>query len=131
MLRMDQVHVVRHKVLVEGVAIRRVAREMGISRNTVRNYLQVSEPVLRERGARARPVLEKVAPRMDGLLDEWATRTTFTSVPATSPISIMRRFAGPSPPTRTIVPRCPIFSSCSGRDRSVALFSMDNPSCYR
>jgi len=76
MLRMDQVHVVRHKVLVEGVAIRRVAREMGISRNTVRNYLQVSEPVRREREARARPVLEKVAPRMDGLLDEWAPRTT-------------------------------------------------------
>jgi len=28
MLRMDQVHVVRHKVLVKGLAIRRVAREM-------------------------------------------------------------------------------------------------------
>ena len=28
---MDQVHVVRHKVLVEGQAVRRVAREMGIA----------------------------------------------------------------------------------------------------
>jgi Helix-turn-helix domain of resolvase len=45
MLRVDQVHVVRHKVLVEGQGIRTVAREMGISRNTVRRYLAVSEPV--------------------------------------------------------------------------------------
>jgi len=29
-----------------------------------------------ERGARARPVLEKVAPRIDDLLEEWSTRTT-------------------------------------------------------
>ena len=36
MLRVDQVHVVRHKVLVEGRGIRAVAREMGVSRNTVR-----------------------------------------------------------------------------------------------
>ena len=32
---MDQVHVVRHKGLVEGRPIRQVARELGISRNTV------------------------------------------------------------------------------------------------
>ena len=48
MLRMDQVHVIRHKVLVEGLSIRRVAREMGVSRNTVRKYLKVSEPGRRE-----------------------------------------------------------------------------------
>jgi hypothetical protein len=39
MLQMDQVHVVGHKVLVEDQPIRRVAREMGIARNTVREYL--------------------------------------------------------------------------------------------
>lgn len=76
MLRMDQVHVVRHKVLVEGLAIRRVAREMGISRNTVRKYLQVSEPTWQEKGGKTRPVLEKVTPRMDELLEEWSPRTT-------------------------------------------------------
>ena len=76
MLRMDQVHVVRYKALVEGQSIRRVAREMGISRNTVRKYLKVSEPMRHEQGARARPVLEKVAPRIDELLEEWSTRTT-------------------------------------------------------
>jgi transposase len=76
MLRMDQVHVVRHKVLVEGLAIRRVAREMGISRNTVRKYLQASEPTWQEKGGRTRPVLERVASRMDELLEEWGPRTT-------------------------------------------------------
>ena len=35
MLKMDQVHVLRHQVLNEGRSIRRVARELGISRNTV------------------------------------------------------------------------------------------------
>ena len=39
MLRMDEVNVVRYKALVEGQSIRRVAREMGMSRNTVRKYL--------------------------------------------------------------------------------------------
>jgi predicted transcriptional regulator len=45
MLKMDQVHVLRHKVLDEGRSIRRVARELGISRNTVAKYLEQSEPV--------------------------------------------------------------------------------------
>jgi transposase len=73
---MDQVHVIRHKVLVEGQSIRRVARDMGLSRNTVRKYLQVSEPVRVEKTPRSRPVLEKVAPRIDKLLEEWGPRTT-------------------------------------------------------
>jgi DNA-binding transcriptional regulator LsrR (DeoR family) len=41
---MDQVHVIRHKVLIEGRSRRSVAREMGVSRNTVRKYLRVSAP---------------------------------------------------------------------------------------
>lgn len=76
MLRMDQVHVIRHKVLVEGQSIRRVAREMGVSRNSVRKYLKVSEPVRVETKPRARPALEKVSPRIDELLEEWGPRTT-------------------------------------------------------
>lgn len=37
---MDQVHVIRHQVLVEGRSQRRVAREFGISRVTVRKYVE-------------------------------------------------------------------------------------------
>lgn len=72
---MDQVHVIRHKVLVEGQSRRSVARELGISRNTVRKYLEESEPKRRE-GPRARPVLETVKGRIDELLEQWSTRTT-------------------------------------------------------
>jgi predicted transcriptional regulator len=49
MLRMDQVHVIRHKVLREGASIRQVARELGLSRNTVSKYLDESVPV-KDRG---------------------------------------------------------------------------------
>ena len=41
---MDQVYVVRHKVLVEGRSARQVAEELGISRNTVRRYVEGVEP---------------------------------------------------------------------------------------
>lgn len=76
MLRMDQVHVIRHKVLVEGQSIRRVARELGISRLTVKKYLDRSEPVRNSRRKRARPVWERVRPRLDELMEEWGPRTT-------------------------------------------------------
>jgi transposase len=76
MLRMDRVHVIRHKVLIEGRSQRSVAREMGVSRNTVRKYVEESEPRRREPGQRARRVLERVIPRLKELLEEWTKRTT-------------------------------------------------------
>jgi transposase len=76
MLRMDQVHVLRRKVLNEGQSIRRVARELGLSRNTVAKYLEQSEPVCRDRRPRRRPVWEKVKPRLEELIAEWEPRTT-------------------------------------------------------
>ena len=76
MLRMDQVHVIRHKVLREGASVRQVAHELGISRNTVRKYLEQSAPVRRLRGRRARPVWARVQPRLEELLAEWEPRTT-------------------------------------------------------
>ncbi len=76
MLRMDQVHVIRHKVLVEGQSKRSVARQMGVSRNTVDKYLQVSEPVRMPGQPKPRPVLEKVVPRIDELMSEWGGRQT-------------------------------------------------------
>ena len=71
MLKVEQVHVIRHKVLVEGESQRKVAREMGVSRNTVKKYLGVSEPQRIERVPRSRPVLEGVKGRMDELIEEW------------------------------------------------------------
>jgi transposase len=76
MLRVDQVHVIRHKVLVEGLSIRRVAREIRVSRNTVRKYLQVSEPRREEPEARPRPVLERVRERLEALICDWESRST-------------------------------------------------------
>jgi transposase len=72
---MDQVHVIRHHVLVEGRSQRRVAKEFGISRLTVRKYVAQAAPHRRETGPRARPVWAKVAARVEALLTESAQWT--------------------------------------------------------
>ncbi|RYG22368.1 hypothetical protein EON82_17345 [bacterium] len=51
MLRMDHVHVIRHKVLVEGRSARAVAQETGVSRNTVKRHLAMAAPVRAEHGS--------------------------------------------------------------------------------
>jgi transposase len=77
MLRMDQVHVIRHKVLLEGKSVRSVAKEMGISRNTVAKYLKSPEPTRTvARKQKCAPVMEMVAPRIEEILSEWTERTT-------------------------------------------------------
>lgn len=73
MLRMDQVHVIRHKVLVEGRSVRSVARELGVSRNTVSKYLEEAVPRRVEQGPRLKPVLERVKARLEELLLSWRT----------------------------------------------------------
>jgi transposase len=70
MLKVDQVHVLRHKVLVEGRSQRQVAKELGISRLTVRKYLAQAAPVRREAKPRARPVWDTVGARVETLLRE-------------------------------------------------------------
>jgi transposase len=68
---MEEVFVVRHKVLVEGVPVRRVARALGISRNTVRRYLRGAPPgVGQPRGRRGHPVRDVVGPRAAAILGE-------------------------------------------------------------
>jgi transposase len=72
---MDQVHVVRHKVLVEGRSQRAVARELGLARVTVRKYLEQAVAVRKPEAERRRPVWELVAPRFESLLTESAQWT--------------------------------------------------------
>ena len=69
---MDQVHVVRHKVLVEGRSQRAVARELGLSRVTVRKYLEEAAPIRQAPAPRARPVWEAVGARVEAVLAESA-----------------------------------------------------------
>ena len=75
MLGVQDIYALRHKVFVEGKSQRRVAREMGLARDTVRRYLATPLPEPRKR-KRPRPVLEQVRPRLEQLLEEWSERTT-------------------------------------------------------
>ena len=72
---MDQVHVIRHQVLVEGRSQRRVAKEFGISRLTVRKYVRQVGPQRKEIKPRPRPVWDAVGPRVEALLAESAQWT--------------------------------------------------------
>jgi transposase len=71
----DQVHVIRHKVLVEGRSARQVARELGISRRTVRKYLTKAVPIRTEAQSRSRPVWATAGARIEQLLAESAQWT--------------------------------------------------------
>jgi transposase len=73
---MDQVHVVRHKVLIENQTQRQVARDLGLSRNTISKYLSIPEPVRQVINPRSAPVRLKAAARIGELLEEWRHRTT-------------------------------------------------------
>jgi hypothetical protein len=71
MLRMDLVHIVRHKVLIEGRTQRAVARELGLARVTVRKYVDEAVPTRKlEAEPRPRPVWDAVAARVEALLAE-------------------------------------------------------------
>ena len=66
---MDLVHVVRHKVLVEGRTQRAVARELGLSRTTVGKYMGQAAPARKAEAApRPRPVWDAVAERVQAVL---------------------------------------------------------------
>ena len=68
---MDQVHVVRHKVLVEGRSQRAGARELGLARVTVRKYVGQAVPARSATAVpRPRPVWNAVGPRVQALLVE-------------------------------------------------------------
>jgi transposase len=76
MLSMQTVHIIRHKVLVEGRSIQHVAQELGLSRTTIYTYLAVSTPGRVGATPRRHPVLDAVSARIDTLVAEWQVRTT-------------------------------------------------------
>lgn len=76
MLSMQTVHIVRHKVLVEGLSVQQVARDLGLSRTTVYKYLEVPIPGRAEATSRRHPVVGAASSRIDALLAEWHSRTT-------------------------------------------------------
>jgi transposase len=66
---MEEVYVVRHRHLVEGIPIRQLAREMRISRTTIRRYLRGAQPgVGKPRGISGHPVTDAVRPRAEAIL---------------------------------------------------------------
>jgi len=66
---MDLVHVVRHKVLVEGRTQRAVARELGLSRTTVGKYVDQAAPARKAQAARwPRRVWDAIAERVQAVL---------------------------------------------------------------
>ena len=67
---MDQVYVIRHKVLVEKRSVRSVARDLGVSRNTVRRYVDGAQPGVRASVGRTCPVKEALWPRVEQMLTE-------------------------------------------------------------
>lgn len=61
MLGMMDIYGLRRRVLVEGQSQCRVAREMGVARDTVRRYLATPVPEEQQR-QRSSPVLDQVRP---------------------------------------------------------------------
>lgn len=75
---MDLIAVIRHKVLTEGVPIREVVRELGLSRNTIRRYarakaIPIARPVSPPRAAPARDEVREAAEAI------WKSRRSFTA----------------------------------------------------
>ena len=77
MIEVDLIHVIRHKYYKEGIAIRQIARQLRISKNTVRRYLrQVEEPQRPRQVSRRSPKKELARVEIRKILDDWSSRTT-------------------------------------------------------
>lgn len=65
---MDGVSTIRHRVLAQGVSRRAVAKEMRVSRNTVKRYVEGAAPGVRAPTQRPKPVIEDAKAKIDALL---------------------------------------------------------------
>lgn len=75
---MNVVAVIRHKVATEGVPIREVARELGLSRNTIRRYVRANKIPIppSEKKAWPTPARSEVAEAAAAI---WQARRSFTA----------------------------------------------------
>jgi len=75
---MDIVGVIRHKVLTEGVPMREVSRQLGLSRNTIRRYARAKEVSVKRAApvARTAPVRDIVQKDAEQI---WNDRRSFTA----------------------------------------------------
>jgi transposase len=70
MLKVADVHVLRHLVLAEGVSQREVARRFGISRNTVARYVDQNViPGVRVQSPRPKPAQDAIRAKVDRIVD--------------------------------------------------------------
>ncbi len=67
---MEEIYVVRRRHFVDGVPIRRLAREFGRSRKAIRRYLRGAEPVGKPRGVPGAPVRDAVRPHAEAILKD-------------------------------------------------------------
>lgn len=87
MLGVGQIELIREKVFRKGWSIRRTAKTLGYSRNTVRRYLRgEAEPQRTEVSPRLRPVRDQISPVIEEILREWEPRTTKKQRPTGSRI---------------------------------------------
>lgn len=84
MLKVNLIDVIKYKHFEEGHSARRISREMQISRNTVKRYLnskkaknvENTDAIDDKTVQRASPLRDKVEARVRELLKEWDSRTT-------------------------------------------------------
>jgi len=76
MLKMDLIHVIRHKYYQEGLSQRQIARDVGCSRNTVKKYLDQAEPKYQRKKGRSAPIRSKAERKIHQILEEWESKTT-------------------------------------------------------
>jgi len=76
MLKVDQVSIIRDRHFNLHQSARSIARELGLSRNTVKKYLGEAAPVRKQRKARECPVHDEAQDKVLELLEAWKDRTT-------------------------------------------------------
>lgn len=75
MLKVDQVSIIRDRHFNLQQSVRMIARELKLSRNTVKKYLE-GTPVRKPRKARESPVRDEAQEKVVELLEAWGERTT-------------------------------------------------------